>query len=311
MDRMYEPSTEAFLAAYRAAGMPRVSSGAPEEARQRLTAMRQARPNTPEMVHVEDVLIPSGDSEIRGRIYVPQADCRATVVYLHGGGWVVGDLDTSDYAVRHFAQKTGARVVSVEYRLAPEHPFPAALEDAVAGLRWTADFIRRTVPAPHPLFIGGDSAGANLATVACLRARDGGGPDIAGQILIYPVVDCDFTTGSYAEYETAEPLCSADMRWFWALYEKDEARRTSPDASPLRAELSALPPAFIATAEHDPLCDEGKAYAEKLARSGVPVRHEHYAGTVHGFFSMPDVIVPAQTLLTRCAEFISALTPGD
>ncbi|MEP6869743.1 MAG: alpha/beta hydrolase [Novosphingobium sp.] len=310
MSRDYEPSVEAFLTAYRAAGLRPFAECTPVQAREQLAALRKAGPAGPEMARVEDVLVPSGATEIRARVYEPSALCPATVVYFHGGGWVVGDLETSDFAARHLAARTGARVVSVEYRLAPEHAFPTPIDDAEAGLRWTVDFVLRQERAGHPVIIAGDSAGANLAAVVCLRMRDGKGPRIDGQILIYPVTDCDFTTGSYIEYEADEPLSSGDMRWFWSHYVADVAMRTHPDAAPLRADLHDLPPAFVAVAEHDPLRDEGEAFATKLAEAGVPVQYKLYPGTVHGFFSLPHVVTPAQSLLADCADFITSLIPA-
>lgn len=311
MSRIYEPTVEAFLEAFRAAGLRPFIECTPEQARQQLAALRQASPVGPDMARIEDVLVKSGEAEIGARVYEPVPSCRSTVVYLHGGGWVVGDVETSDFAARHLAARTGARVVSVGYRLAPEYPFPTAVDDAEAGLRWTADFVRRHEGEGHPIVIAGDSAGANLATVVCLRMRDCSGPRIDGQILIYPVTDCDFTTGSYIDYEADKPLSSSDMRWFWSHYVKDESTRTHHEASPLRGDLKGLPPAFVVTAEHDPLRDEGEAFAAKLAEAGVPVRYKLYPGTVHGFFSLPHVVVPAQTLLSDCADFINSLTPVE
>jgi acetyl esterase len=202
------------------------------------------------------------------RIYEPE-EPGGTVVYLHGGGWVMGTLESVDAVCRALANESGARVVSVDYRLAPEHPFPAALEDALA--------VTKAVDAD---VVAGDSAGANLAAVVALRLRD----QIKLQLLVYPVTDAGVNTPSYAEFDVHFGLTAAAMQRFWRLY-LDGADGLHPDASPLRAtDLEGAPPAYVLTASHDVLRDEGEAYAAALERAGVPVTMQRRDGAIHGFW---------------------------
>jgi acetyl esterase len=199
------------------------------------------------------------------RIYIPH-DARGTIAYLHGGGWVMGDRDSVDAVCRALAREAHARVVNIEYRLAPEHPFPAALEDALK----VVDALER------PLAVAGDSAGANLAAVVARKRRD-----LAFQLLVYPVTDAGLNTPSYAEFGEYG-LTAAAMRRFWGLYGADGL---DPDASPLRAtDLEGAPPAYILTASHDVLRDEGEAYAAALERAGVNVTLKREPGAIHGFW---------------------------
>jgi acetyl esterase len=222
----------------------------------------------------------SGAGTVSVTRYRPAAsEPSATVVYLHSGGWVLGSVAAADPLVRRLAQATGCEYVSVEYRLAPEHRFPAALHDAVTVLSWAAGLGRA-------LIVHGDSAGGNLAAAATLVARDAGGPEIALQMLVYPVCDHDLTRDSYVHRGDAGLLKGADMRWFWDHY-ADPAQRDDPLASPLRAEsLHGLPPAVVIVAEFDPLRDEGLAYARRLTEAGVPVDLRVYDDVCHGFFSL-------------------------
>jgi acetyl esterase len=197
------------------------------------------------------------------------------VVYLHGGGWMMGTLDTYDALLRALANASGAIVAGVEYRLAPEHRFPAALDDTLAAIRWAAASLG------SPIALIGDSAGGNLAAVAALRLR--GELPIAFQALIYPVIDANFETASYREFSVGHGLSSASMQRFWRLY-LDGADPTDPDASPLRSDLAGVAPAYVLTAEEDVLRDEGEAYAAALRAAGVPTELVCWPGTIHGFF---------------------------
>src|SRR5690349_1549625 len=220
----------------------------------------------PDVAGVHDVAI----GPIPARVYAPE-DPQATVVWFHGGGWVIGGLHTHDAMCRTLANAAQARVVSVAYRLAPEHRFPTALEDAWTALRWVA----ATYPEA-PLVVGGDSAGGNLAAVCALRARDRGGPALALQVLVYPITDHDLATRSYRERGDGPSLTRRAMEWFWDQYVPDPAQRANPEVSPLRAvDLSGLPPAVLVSAEHDPLLDEGRAYAQRLRDAGVAVTVHH------------------------------------
>ena len=216
---------------------------------------------------------------------------RGVIVYYHGGGWVIGTIDEYDPLARQLAHHTGCAVVNVEYRRAPEHRFPAAADDAYAALRWTDDHITDIVGHRAPLLVAGDSAGGNLAAVTAIRARDRGGPAIAHQILVYPVTDSNLDTDSYHDPENQLLLTREAMQWFFNHYVPDCEDRKQPDVAPARAErLDGLPPAIVLTAEHDPLRDEGEAYAQALEAADVHVSLKRMAGQMHGFFQMVGVL---------------------
>ena len=245
-----------------------------------------------EVAEVRDITIAAG-APIGARLYRPRTGTLPLLVYLHGGGWVVGSVALSDSYCRALANASGCAVISVEYRLAPEHRYPAAADDAYAATEWSAAHASELGIDRDRVAVGGSSAGGNLAAVVALAAKDRGGPRIALQLLHVPVTDHDFETASYREHATGRGLTRAGMRWFWDHYAPDETRRDEPTASPLRApELRALPPAIVVTAECDPLRDEGKAYAERLIEAGVPVTYLEYAGMVHAFMGW-SAAVPA------------------
>ena len=279
----YDAETQRLLDLLANSGAPPLTELSPEEARQApgiLMELVGAGPG-PDVASVRDVEIPGSAGSISARIYDPVADPAGTVVYYHGGGWVFGSLDDFDAVCRTLAVASDARLVSVDYRLAPEHRFPAAAEDAYAALQWVAG-----QHPSGPIVVAGDSAGGNLAAVAALRARDEGGPRIALQLLVYPVVDCDLGRPSYVEYtDTTLLLNAAEMAWFWDHYLPDEAERTHPYASPIRAaSFEGLPPAYVVVAGHDPLRDEGLAYVAALEAAGVPVTLRRHDDQIHAFF---------------------------
>jgi acetyl esterase len=209
-------------------------------------------------------------------------------VYFHGGGWVLGNLDTHNGQCRNLAQGAGCVVVAVDYREAPEHRFPAAAEDAYAAAKWVSDNAATLGVDASKLAVGGESAGGNLAAVVCLMARDRGGPAIAQQWLAYPVLDHAFDTPSYREHTSGTGLERASMEWFWGHYLGPDGDGSNVYASPLRAErFAGLPPAIVFTSEFDVLRDEGNAYAERLQRDGVPVELRCVAGVNHAFLGMP------------------------
>jgi acetyl esterase len=243
---------------------------------------------------VRELSIPGPETPIRIRAYTPDGTPPFPVlVYYHGGGWVVGSLDTHAAICRALADAASCVVVSVDYRLAPEHPFPAAVEDCLAATQWTAANAALLDGDPDRVAIGGDSAGGNLAAAVAQAARDRGGPHLVHQLLIYPVTNHAFDTDSYAENAEGYGLTRAEMEWFWDHYLDSELDGRNPYASPLRARtLDGLPPATVFSAGFDPLRDEGIAYAERLDRAGVDTRHYHYEGAIHGFFGMlvdPDL----------------------
>ncbi len=223
---------------------------------------------------------------IPARVYRPGADGRLPpVVYLHGGGWVVGSLESHDPLCRALAAHVPSVVVAVDYRLAPEHAFPAAVEDAWAATQWVSRNAAELGADPNRLVVAGDSAGGNLAAVVALRARDAGLP-LALQVLIYPVTDADLDSSGYARLGEGLNLTRAKMEWYWGRY-LDGADGTHPEASPLRAaDLAGLAPALVQTAEYDPLADEGAAYARRLREAGVPVTLTVYEGQIHGFIRL-------------------------
>lgn len=226
------------------------------------------------------------------------------LVYLHGGGWVVGSLDSHDGVCRALCARTPCIVVSVDYRLAPEHPFPAAVEDSWAATAWVAEHARSIGGDPGRIAVGGDSAGGNLAAVVALRARDRG-LALRHQLLVYPVTDCDLDSASYLANAEGYGLTRAGMSWFWDHYAASPELRGSPEASPLRApDLSGTAPALVITCEYDPLCDEGEAYAARLAEAGVPVTLTRYDGMIHGFIRLAALVDRTQDALDECASHL-------
>ena len=284
----------AQLLAQAAAADPRgIEELTVEQARIRGGSVAVASVPFEEVDEVRDIAA-AGEPLIPGRLYRPGAGTLPLIVYFHGGGWVVGSVALSDNFCRALANASGCAVLSVEYRLAPEHRYPAAADDAYAATRWAAEHGAELGIDAGRLAVGGSSAGGNLATVVCLMARERGGPKIALQLLHVPVTDNDFKRASYVTNVKGMGLTRAGMEWFWGHYAPDAAQRDEPYASPLRAkDLRGLPPALFVVAECDPLRDEGAAYAERLRQAGVPVTYREYAGMVHGFMSWSSVVPTA------------------
>ncbi len=229
----------------------------------------------------------------------------------HGGGWVLGALGEFDTLARQIVDRTGATVVLVDYRLAPEHRYPVAAGDSWAALRWADEHLEELAGAHAPLIVAGDSAGGNLSAVVAQRAKAEGGPAISLQVLVYPVTDAGTGNASYTDPANQLLLTREAMIWFWGHYAPDPADRKNPDASPLLSEdLSGLPPAVVLTAEHDPLRDEGEAYADKLRTAGVPVQHRRFPGQMHGFFTMVNVLPGAADGLDYVAGSIDRHLAG-
>ncbi len=245
---------------------------------------------------VDNRVIPGPGGDLPVRIYQPDTDGdHPLLVYFHGGGWVIGDLDTQDEFCRQLCAGSGAVVVSVDYRLAPEDPFPNGLEDCYAATRWAVENARTLGATADMLAVGGDSAGGNLAASVCLLARERGGPTIHHQLLIYPVTDNDLDTGSYRDNAEGYLLTRDMMGWFWEQYAPGQS--ADPLASPLKAELTGMPPATVITAEYDPLRDEGQAFAERLSAAGVPVEQREFKGMIHGFIGMTDALTQARVAI--------------
>ncbi|MFJ5114664.1 alpha/beta hydrolase [Streptomyces sp. NPDC088551] len=268
---------------------------------------RTGQPAGPEMARTEDVETGPTGSRFRLRILIPHGNPPAVIVYYHGGGWVLGEPADVEPLGRALARRSGCAVVLVDYRLAPEHPHPAAVDDACAALRWAAAHRAEIAGRDVPVIVAGDSAGGNLAAVAAQRARDDGAPPLALQILVYPATDCDLETRSYRAPENQLLLSRDLMIRFWDSYLPDTASRTAPTASPLRAaDLSGLAPAEIITAEYDVLRDEGEAYAERLREAGVPVGLRRFEGQMHGFFTMTGLLPGSDRALDHIVERIHA-----
>jgi acetyl esterase len=238
---------------------------------------------------------------VPARVYRPSPEPDLpVVVFFHGGGWTIGTVDQYDPVTRQIANATDAIVVSVDYRLAPEHAFPAAIDDCWRALVWTAKNASSLGGDGARLAVMGDSAGGNLSAVCALLARDAGAPQLAMQVLVYPVVDCDFDTPSYHENGNGCFLTEADMRWFFSCYAGDGEARADWRVSPLRApDLRGVAPAVVVTGEFDPLRDEGRAYAKALAQAGVPVVSHEYEGMIHGFFGLSTAFDASRDALQR------------
>jgi len=288
-----DPQVQAVIDLVVKAGRPAYHTLSPKDARQLFRETRPAAtPTPPQIGSVRNVVT---DGAIPLRVYRPAGVNDVTrlpvYVYFHGGGWVIGDLETHDVLCRQLTAASGASVISVDYRLAPEHKFPAAAEDAWAATRWVVAHAAELGVDAGRLAVGGDSAGGNLAAVVALLARDAGGPAIGLQVLIYPVTDVMRETRSYEDFAEGYMLTRDSMRWFIAHYlrSRDDARDWR--VSPLRASsLAGLPPAVVVTAGFDPLRDEGEIYANRLRDAGVRVDYACYGGMVHGFVGMGKLL---------------------
>lgn len=314
MPVVLDPDAAFVFKAFQDAGRPAYETLSPAEARE---YYRQARlvtnPEPPQLRSVEPLTIPAPHGAIPARIYTPaslrqsngQAPC---LIFFHGGGWVIGDLDTHDVVCRKLADEGQLIVISVDYRLAPEHKFPAAVDDALAATAWIADLAEKLGIDAARLLVGGDSAGGNLAAVVALSARDGRGPTISGQVLIYPATDFAMTHRSHREPETSILLTHSVIRWFSAHYLKEAADGDDWRASPARAKnLSGLPPTFVLTAGADPLRDEGEEYAMRLKDAGVDVTFRTFPGQFHGFFTMGKLLNQANVAAQEIGAWLRAL----
>lgn len=298
-----DPQAKFILEQMAAANAPPLHTLTPEEVRQSSNIRMLA--GEPEHVEkVETITIPGPDGGIPIRIYTPEGKGPFPVfIYFHGGGWVIGDLDTADVPCRSIANQARSVVVSVDYRLAPEYKFPAAINDAYAAVKWVSEQATTLGIDADRIAVGGDSAGGNLAAVVALMGRDKGGPALRKQLLIYPVTHYDFNTKSYQENGEGYFLTKQSMVWFWNHYLRSEKDGKHPYASPLLAqELSGLPPALIITAEYDPLRDEGEAYAKRLEEAGIPVKLSRYNGMIHGFFWMAGVLEQGNKAIEEVAQ---------
>lgn len=303
-----EPQARAFLDEVAALGLPPVHTIPVAQARELMEARAAALWGPPERVHrVEDRTVPGPAGAIPVRVYAPAGSRLPVLTYFHGGGWVTGSRQTHDGACRALANRAQCLLVSVDYRLAPEHKFPAAVEDAWAATAWLGAHADQIGGDPARVAVGGDSAGGNLAAVVALRARQRGRPRLAFQLLIYPVMDYEFGRQSYIENANGYNLTLDGMRWYWKHYLPSEAAGANPEASPLRAaNLAGLPPAYVLTCGFDPLRDEGEAYAQRLREAGVQVTLKRYEGMIHGFFRMAAVLDRAKEAVDEAAAALGS-----
>lgn len=269
---------------------PLPSTLTPTQARTDRNPLLEKLAEPPEKIaHCKEMKIPSPTGDIPIRVYTPEGHTLfPALVYLHGGGWVIGNLDTHNSVCRALANGIKCVVVSVDYRLAPEHRFPAAVEDAYTAVKWVADNSNQLQIDSNRIAVGGDSAGGNLAAVVSLIARDEDTPSLVFQLLVYPITNLSsFDTDSYRIHAENYILKKSSMEWYRGHYLQTEQDQQNPQASPLLApDLGGLPPALIITAEFDVLTDEGKAYAERLKQAGVPVKYSCYEGMIHLFWGM-------------------------
>jgi acetyl esterase len=318
--RQLDPQARALLARIQAANPIPYAQLGPVAARDLYRISRASlAPAAPEVALVEDLVVPGPGGTVRVRHYRPhgstESETLPALVFFHGGGHTIGDLETHDVACRSLANAARSAVFAVDYRLAPEHRFPAAVEDAIAATRWVAASCDALRIDGARIAVGGDSAGGNLAAVVALALRDAGGPPLALQVLVYPAVDLRAEHPSHFAYGDGHLLTRESILWFRSQYLADPGQANDWRASPLlAADLSGLPPAYVVTAGFDPLVDEGEAYAERLASSGVRVTYECFTGMIHGFLLMGGVLAAANHAIQRAAllmriAFVTARSP--
>jgi acetyl esterase len=306
---MLDPYFKAMLDAAAEAGGPGIETLGPAGAREFYRGLALDGDATYPDVEIRDLMVAGAAGPIKARLYTPKSAATpgAGLVYYHGGGWVIGDLDTHDKLCRNLASSGGFRVLAVDYRLAPEHPFPASHDDAVAAANWAFERAADIGFDPAKIAVGGDSAGGNLSAAVAIALRDGGRHRLAFQLLLYPVTQVDRETDSLRALAEGYFLTKAGMDWFGDCLFADGGDRSDPRVSVLNArDLNDLPPAFVATAGYDPLKDEGRAYAEKLAAAGVKTEHRHYPAFIHGYYQMAGLSPEAAAAVKEAAAKVQA-----
>lgn len=309
-DTALHPQAAAFLKELNASGAPQPSEVTLEEARAGFLAGCRAVTGLPISVFaVKDVALDLSGRSLGARLYRPSAETDLPiVVHFHGGGFVFGDIESHDNLCRKLCHDTGCAVLSVDYRLAPEYPFPAAVEDAFDSVQWVRAHGHEIGVDPQQIVLSGDSAGANLATVTAILMRDASLDPVRGQVLMYPVTDTAMDTVSYEALSEGYRLTRRLMRWYFDLYVPDKIDREDFRAAPLRTnDLSNLPPAMVISAGFDPLCDEGIAYVKRLDEDGTAVTHRHYAGAIHAFCNMFAAMDDGRDALEAAADWIRTL----
>ena len=300
-----DPTIAQLFAKMSAAGRPALSAGSPQDARDMTAATRAALGTGPDIYQVKDIKIPTRAGSIAGRVFVPAAQVSGLIVYLHGGGWVIGTIDDFDAMARALAARSQCAVLLVDYRLAPEHPFPAGINDSEDAIVWAAAHLKELVGATVPLLVGGDSAGGNLAAVATHSLL--GRVAIKGQLLIYPVTGHDFNTQSYQHYSAGMQLTKRDMEWFFENY-APASMHGDPKISPMAQQnIEGLPRTVVLTSEYDVLRDDGELYAKKLISAGVSVVTRRMAGLPHGFVRLYNIVDAADQAMTTIAQDVKTL----
>lgn len=304
-----DPSVRGLLDAATAAAMPQIGSVTAQEMRAIHKAMLAKVPPGPDVFKVEEIRIPSPAGGMAARLYWPSAKPLGLMVYFHGGGWSTGRIDGWDGAMRRLANTSGMAVLSVDYRLAPEATFPAAVDDAIQAVRWAGSNQDRLAGGPVPLLVAGDSARGNLAAVVAPSVRDSGGPTIAAQILIYSSVDGNIDSPNLSRFESPF-LTGSEIAWSVDQYVPNRSQRTDPRFAPILAsDLGNLPPAFVLTAENDLLAEEAGQYALRMRERGVKVKTKCNMGTIHGFFTIDRGMVPHSSQARQdIADFIADVT---
>ena len=304
-----DPQIKTIVDQAAASGAPPLSSLNPAQARAAFHALfKNFGGDRQPVARVEDRAIQGADGRIGLRIYTPNGTGPfPALMFFHGGGWVVGDLETHDPLCRALSSAAGCVTIAVDYRLAPEDKFPAAAEDCYAAAHWVAGNRAAIGSSAAPIAVCGDSAGGNLSAAVCLMARDRGDLRIGAQLLMYPALDSALQTRSMNEFAEGYLLTRADMVWFWGHYLKGSDDRSNPYACPAAAtDLSAMPPAMIITAEYDPLRDEGEAYAKRLEQANVPVTLKGYRGVTHGFMSMASIVDQGRQAIADTSSYLRA-----
>lgn len=303
-----DPQAKLLLAQMASMGTPVFQAMSVPEARAFIDSMRAFDGDVEDVAHVEPVTLPGPAGDIPARLYRPAADGPLPLlVYFHGGGWVIGGLESHAGVCRSLANASGCATLAIDYRLAPEHKFPAAVDDCYAATSWAVAHAATLGADPARVAIGGDSAGGNLTAVVAQLAHDRKGPPLRFQLLVYPATDARYDTPSYYENATGYFLEAEGMRWFYDHYLRDDADRSDPRASPLRAaHLRGLPPALVITAEFDPLRDEGEAYATRLREAGTPVTLTRYDGMIHGFFALGPLLDQGKQAIAEAATALRA-----
>jgi acetyl esterase len=303
---------ERVLEMVRLSGRPPYETLSAPEARELFLAAREVlAPDPPPVAELRELAAPGPTGALPLRLYrgagTTPDEILPGLVYFHGGGWVIGNLDTHDSLCRHLANVARCIVIAVDYRLAPEHKFPAAVEDCFAATTWVAQQAADLGIDRERLAVGGDSAGGNLAAVVSLTARDLGAPKLSYQLLLYPAVECGMSHPSHDRFAEGYLLTGPTMKWFYERYLRGPADVDDWRASPLRAgDLAGVAPALVLTAGNDVLCDEGEAYARRLEQAGVPVQLRHFPDQIHGFLTMGKIVQAAQPALDGIARSLRA-----